>query len=63
MFHGMGMMFWFLIFIIIVMIAFSFFKKNDSEIENESALNILKSRYARGEIDKFEFEEIKRAIS
>lgn len=62
MFHGMGMIFWFLIFIIIIMIAFSFLKKSETEVDNNSALDILKNRYARGEIDKKEFEEIKRGI-
>jgi len=63
MFHGMGMLFWFLIFIIIIMIAFSFFKKSETGIDNNSALDILKNRYAKGEINKEEFEEIKKGIT
>ena len=65
MFHGMGMLFWFVMFIIIVMLAMNYFKrneKNDFKIEKDSALDILKKRYAKGEISKEEFEEIKEQI-
>ncbi len=63
MFHGMGMLFWFVMFIIIVMIVLSFFKKSDYVIKKDSALDILKNRYAKGEVTKEEFEEIKKGIA
>lgn len=63
MFHGMGMLFWFVMLIIIVMLAMNFFKKNDLKNENESALDILKKRYAKGEISKEEFKQIKSTIA
>lgn len=36
---------------------------NDSSTLKETALEILKSRYARGEINKEEFEEKKRYLA
>lgn len=36
--------------------------RSPSQSEGESALDILKKRYARGEISKEEFEQIRRDI-
>jgi len=63
MFHGSGMMFWFVMFIIIVMLAISFFTKDDDTLKKDSALDALKSRYAKGEISKEKFEQIKEGIA
>ncbi len=62
MFHGMGMLFWFVIFIIIILLSINFFKKNDYSLKKDSPLDILKSRYAKGEITKEEFDKIKNDI-
>ena len=66
--HGWGMGWWWIIGII-VLIAIIWpvtkgFNRNNSAIREpgNSALDILKERYARGEIDKQEFEERKKDL-
>ena len=54
-FHGLGMfIFWF----ILIYLIFSLFK-ND---EDTSAIDILKKRFAKGEITKEQFDEIKKSL-
>lgn len=64
---GIGMIFvmffWILIIAGIVLVAVFLFKWLTKAEGPESALDILKKRYARGEIDKKEFEEKKRDLS
>ena len=57
MFYGGGFMwiFWILLIIAIVYI-FQNIAKGNSSSENETPLEILKKRYARGEIDEEEYE-------
>jgi len=66
--YGMyfGMIFWVLILIgIIALVIWAIQKSGGANVvtQNESALDILKKRYAKGEIGKEEFEEKKNLIS
>jgi putative membrane protein len=61
-----GMIFWVLILIGIAALVIWAIRKSDGANvapQTESALDILKKRYAKGEIDKEEFEEKKRLVS
>ncbi|MDX8336805.1 SHOCT domain-containing protein [Candidatus Cetobacterium colombiensis] len=55
-------------FIIIVVIAILFFSKNGNNFGNftqtkqDTALELLKKRYAKGEITKEEYEKIKKDL-
>lgn len=66
--HGWGMGWgWFVILAIIVLIVWLIVnalnkKNNRSTPADKSALDILKDRYARAEIDKQEFEEKKKEL-
>lgn len=64
---GVGMIFilffWILIIAGIVFVAVFLFKWLKKAEQPESPLDILKNRYARGEIDKKEFEEKKRDLT
>jgi putative membrane protein len=67
-YHGWGMglswIFGIVVFFGIILLLIQFFTKTSSSVEPEkTALDILKERYARGEISKEEFEEKKRDIS
>ena len=58
---GIGMLlFWALIIALIVMAVLNWKRRNDDA--PRSPLDILKERYARGEIDKDEFERRRRDI-
>ena len=60
------MFFWLLILIGIIALVIWAIQKSAGAIQPtnaESALDILKKRYAKGEIDKEEFEERKRLVS
>lgn len=57
MFHGLTMfIFWVIVFYLI----FSILGKDDKE--KESALDILKKRLAKGEINQEQFESIKKSL-
>jgi putative membrane protein len=69
-FMGMGggfmgglfmLLFWLLVIIGIVYLI-KYFSKNQSSEQHKSPLDILKERYARGEIDKAEFEKKKKDL-
>jgi len=63
MFHGTGMIFWLVLLVIIVLFTMNFFKKKEDLDKRDSALDILKTRYAKGEVSKEEFEQVKKDIS
>ncbi len=65
---GFGMGFtwiiWIVIIIAVILLAKGYLSpsKKESEPTGESPLDVLKKRYARGEISKEEFEEKKRDL-
>jgi putative membrane protein len=65
--HGYGYggyLFWFLIIVLAALAFFLIFRQHPgrSGQGGEAALDILKKRYARGEISKEEFESMKKDI-
>ena len=60
---GWGMGFWFLVLIVVIsLFAWGFRRSEMCKPKDDDALEILKRRYARGEIDKEEFERIKQTL-
>jgi putative membrane protein len=53
---------WIVIIVVIVLIV-RWVKSSAGHVQGESALDILKKRYARGEITKEEFENMKKDVS
>lgn len=67
MFGGMwfGWFFWLVILIVIIWVIVNQLNKGkqDSQLsQSESALDILKKRYAKGELTKEQFEQMKKDI-
>lgn len=70
MFHDMSFMgFWWIwvilvpLFVIALVYVINFNQKGGSQnFKSDTAIEILKKRYARGEIDKNEFEERKKVL-
>ncbi len=57
-FHGLSMfIFWF----ILIYLLFSILNKSEKD-SKESALDILKKRFAKGEITKEQFDKIKKSL-
>jgi putative membrane protein len=61
---GVGWIVWLLIIGVIVWVIFQFKGNNHGQYrkDNESSLDILKKRYANGEISKEEFERMKKDL-
>ena len=66
MFGGIGMLLWWIALIVIVVVMARYFWRGNGSTQppqsDSSALNILKERYAKGEINKEEFEERKATL-
>ena len=69
--YGMGMsgggmifmgLFWIMIIVVVVYFIKSLTNKGNSGAQTESAEEILKKRYAKGEINQEEFEKIKKDL-
>jgi putative membrane protein len=61
---GLGWIFWLIIIVVIVWVVFQFKGDNRGHYykSSESPLDILKKRYANGEILKDEFEKMKKDL-
>lgn len=60
---GFMWLFWILIIIVIIWAIKAATGQNNSQKNNpESAMDILKKRYARGEIDQQEFEKMRKNL-
>jgi putative membrane protein len=57
-----GLIFWILVIIGLVLLIKYLWESGVAKREHESALEILKKRYARGDISKEEFEEKKKDL-
>jgi putative membrane protein len=53
----------FFVIILIVAVLYLLFGRRGGGQDQESALDILKKRYAKGEISKEEFEQIKKDLT
>lgn len=59
---GMGWGMWF-IPLLIILIVYLLFKNNSQSKNQETSLGVLKRRYAKGEITKEEYEQMKSDLS
>lgn len=61
---GFGWLFWIILLGVIIWGILQFTNRNQqlNEADLETSLDILKKRYAKGEISKEEFEEIEKKI-
>ena len=66
MFGGMwfGWIFWIFLLVVIIWVVSQLLNKNQNSTnyKSESAMDILKKRYAKGEITKAEFEQMKNDL-
>ena len=58
----LGLIFWILFLIGLVLLIKYLWEHGGTKAGHESALEVLKKRYARGEISKEEFEEKKKDL-
>lgn len=55
--------FWVVLIALVVWVVSAIVKPGQADTESQSALEILKQRYARGEITDQQFDEMKRNLS
>jgi len=65
--HGWGMAWWWIIGIVLIvlivwLVTRTASRSNPGNTSGKSALDILQERYARGDIDKAEFEDRKKDL-
>lgn len=60
--YGLGWVITILTIVLVVFLIYSFLSKKDSNTEDDESLSILKKRYAKGEIDKKKFDEMKKDL-
>tara|TARA_R110002050_G_scaffold124313_2_gene243342 strand:+ start:4879 stop:5109 length:231 start_codon:yes stop_codon:yes gene_type:complete len=62
---GWMMMFWWILIIVAIFGLFRLINNNNTSnsVKEESALDVLEKRYAKGEIDKSEFEQKKEDLT
>lgn len=61
-FHMFGFIFMIIIWALIILGAIFLFKKLVYKNTNQNAMNILKERYAKGDITKDQFHEMKKDL-
>lgn len=63
MWWGLGFLSHFLFWLLIFFVVFSIFKRRRMDFHSKDAIEILKERYAKGEINKEQFDLMKKDIS
>lgn len=60
-----GWVFWILLLVVIIWVVYQFLNKNQNSAntKSENAMDILKERYAKGEITKEEYENMKKDLN
>jgi len=58
----LGILFWLVVIVALVFLVSAAFPSRTASGHRESAIDILKKRYARGEIDKARFDAMRRDI-
>jgi len=64
MFFGGGLMwiFWIVVLVVLIFVLKSIFGSSNRNTSSEDAMEILRQRFARGEIDEDEFEQRKKQL-
>lgn len=61
---GLGMMlFWGIVLVILAVVAARYLRTNNGMSSRTDLLDIIKERYARGEINKKEYEDLRKDLS